>query len=92
MFKLSKLKIGQKANLGHLKTLIENQNFIIHGNQVVGEIVQWVGGDSVESIDHLNYAPDSTIIYAREEYYGSASFTKNNGEWFVTSIRTFNQE
>ena len=39
MFKLSKLKIGQKANLGHLKTLIENQNFTIHGNQVVGEIV-----------------------------------------------------
>lgn len=89
MFKLSKLKIGQKANLGHLKTLIENQNFTIHGNQVVGEIVQWVGGDSVESIDHLNYAPDGTIIYAREEYYGCVSFTKRNGEWFVTSIRTF---
>lgn len=91
MFKLSKLKIGQKANLGHLKNLIENQNFTIHGNQVVGEIIQWVGGDSIESIDHLNYAPNDTIIYAREEYYGSVSFTKRDGEWFVTSIRTFSQ-
>lgn len=90
MFKLSKIKLGQKANFGHLKTLIENQNFTKYANQIVGDIIQWVGGDSIESVDHLNYAPNGTIIYARQHYWGSVSFTKNNGEWYVTTIRTDN--
>lgn len=88
MFKLSKLKIGQKANAGHLKNLIENQNYTRCGNGIIGEAVLWANGNNIEEYSHLNACPDNTIIEAREEYYGKVTFTKRNGEWFVTTIRT----
>lgn len=88
MATLSMFKLGAKVSMADLKHLINSQSFQVHGRQIIGDIVQWVGGDSVEDTNHLGYAPENTMIYAREHYYGSVGFTKRGQDWFVTSIRT----
>lgn len=91
MFTLSHFQIGERVSKEELENLINNQNFSEYGNgrYIVGEVVHWSTGDSVDNINQLDQAPNGTSIYAREEYFGIVEFTKNQNDWFITSISVY---
>ena len=87
MFSISKLTVGLPATRTLLITLIEDTNYQAHGKQIVGDLLQWSNCSQVESIEHMDVAPEGTIVYAREHYFGNATFVKQGGKWFVTELR-----
>lgn len=91
MFTLSHFQMGQRVTNEELEDLINNQNYTEYGQgrYVVGEIVHWSTGHSIDNISQLSQAPNGTNIYAREEYFGLIEFTKNQNEWFITSITVY---
>lgn len=82
------LEVGKVVNTNFIKEFVENQSYQKHGNQIIGEAAIWArAGEVVQDANHIDYAPDGSLIELREHYVGSALLCKHNGKWAVTSIR-----
>ena len=87
MFNLAMLNLGQAVNDTILNNLVDNQNFQLHNNQIIGDCVQWTSCDFVTDKFHLDLAPQNTAIYIREHYFGMVELVKLEQGWFVSQIK-----
>ena len=87
MFSISDLTVGTAITRTTLINLIKDTSYQTHGNQIIGDLLQWSNCSQVESISHMDVAPEGTIVYAREHYFGNATFVKQDGKWLVTDLR-----
>lgn len=87
MFSISNLTVGLHVTRSTLQKLVEDTSYQKHGNQIIGDLLQWSNSQQVESVEHMDAAPEGTIVYAREHYFGDATFVKHNNKWMVTELR-----
>lgn len=89
MFTISNVVVGTVISREKLEELIRESSFQSNGeSQVVGDLLYWSNLNQVKNIHHMDLAPENTIVYIKEHYFGIVTIIKNSNKWYVTNIET----